>query len=183
MANRRLKWSWLTLLICGALLVWWRHHRLENSQNAAIYQAATRYGVEPALVKAIVWQESRFNEKAHGRADEMGLMQLREDAAQEWADAEHIASFGHEHCYNPRTNLLAGTWYLRKLLKRYRSTDNAIPYALADYNAGRGNVLKWIAGAGATNSSAFTAQIGFPTTRAYVVSVMRRQEHYAKKFD
>jgi soluble lytic murein transglycosylase len=107
-------------------------------------------------------------------------MQLRDEAAQEWADAEHIPGFVHEHCLNAQTNTLAGTWYLRKLLRRYRSTDNAEPYALADYNAGRGNVLKWLGGAAATNSAAFIEQIQFPGTKDYVVEVMRREKHYRK---
>ena len=56
-------------------------------------------------------------------------------------------TFAHEHCFDPGTNTLAGTWYLRKLMRRYAQTDNPLPYALADYNAGRGNVLKWNQGA------------------------------------
>jgi len=71
---------------------------------------------------------------------------------------------------------------LQKLLKRYEQTDNPLPYALADYNAGRGNVLKWKQGAAVTNSAAFLAQINFPGTRSYVESVMRRYEHYAPIF-
>ena len=181
MEYRRLHWFWVVLVASSISIFWWRHWRLERSQDRVIYGAAKRYGVEASLVKAIVWRESRFNEKAHGRAEEIGLMQLREEAAEEWADAEHIGSFVHEHCYDPRTNLLAGTWYVGKLLKRYRSADNAVPYALADYNAGRGNVLKWISGAGATNSSVFIEQIGFPMTRDYVTSVMRKHEQYGKE--
>jgi len=56
--------------------------------------------------------------------------------------------------------------------------DDPLPYALADYNAGRGNVLKWNQGAAATNSAAFARQIGFPGTRDYVRSVLRRYAHY-----
>src|SRR5205807_3213963 len=109
-------------------------------------------------------------------------MQIREDAAQEWADAEHLPHFEHADCLDPVTNTLAGTWYLKKLLKRYTRTDNPIPYALADYNAGRGNVLKWNSGAAATNSTAFIAQIGFPGNREYVISVMNRYRRYRSIF-
>ncbi len=100
-------------------------------------------------------------------------MQLQESAAQEWADAERIHPFAHEQCYDSGTNTLAGAYYLGKLLKRYAATDNPLPYALADYNAGRNNVLKWNAGAAATNSQVFVRQIGFHSTRDYVKSVMR----------
>jgi soluble lytic murein transglycosylase len=109
-------------------------------------------------------------------------MQLRETAAREWADAEHLEGFAHEQCFDPATNTLAGTWYFRKLLRRYTRADNPIPYALADYNAGRSNVLKWNSGPAATNSDAFMAQIGFPGTKAYVKSIMRRYEHYRPVF-
>ena len=172
----------LVCLIAGSAAYWWRRDWLEKSQDVPIRAAAQRYGVEPALVKAVVWRESRFNPKVRGRAHEIGLMQLREAAAQEWADAEHITGFAHEHCFDPTTNTLAGTWYLGKLLKRYIQTDNPIPYALADYNAGRGNVLKWNKGPGATNSTEFFAQIGFPGTKEYVRSVMRRCEKYRGVF-
>lgn len=172
----------LLVVVTICLTYWWRSSRLEHSQDAVIRVAAARYGVEPALVKAVVWQESRFNPGIRGKAQEIGLMQLQDAAAQEWADAEHIRPFQHEQCFNPLTNTLAGTWYLKKLLRRYGQTDNPIPYALADYNAGRGNVLKWNSGEAATNSAVFLEQIGFPGTRAYVKAVIARYEHYRPVF-
>ena len=170
------------LLLCGLSAYWWWQGRLERSQDGPIRAAAARYGVEPALVKAIVWRESRFHPGARGHAGEFGLMQVQEEAAREWAAAEHLDAFEHEQCLDPATNTLAGTWYLRKLLRRYTQTDNPLPYALADYNAGRGNVLKWNQGAAATNSALFLDQIGFPSTRKYVRSVMRRYRHYQSRF-
>jgi soluble lytic murein transglycosylase len=183
--RRRLRFLlvlFLLLLAGGGAVWWWLPGWLERSQDGPIREAARRYGVDPALVKAVVWRESRFRPWRRGRAHEIGLMQLQEAAAQEWADAEHREGFAHEHCFDPATNTLAGTWYLKKLLKRYARTDDPVPYALADYNAGRGNVLKWLTGAAATNSAAFTAQIGFPGTRDYVRSVLQRCEHYRPVF-
>jgi soluble lytic murein transglycosylase len=179
---RRLLLIVVLLLVGGAVAYWWWQRRLERSQDRPIRAAARRYGVEPALIKAVVWRESHFHPWARGRAEEFGLMQLQEEAAREWADAEHLQAFAHEHCFDPGTNTLAGTWYLRKLLRRYALTDNPLPYALADYNAGRGNVLKWNQGVAATNSAAFTRQIGFPGTRDYVRSVQRRYAHYQPLF-
>jgi soluble lytic murein transglycosylase len=168
-----------SLVGIAAIYLWW-NSRLEQSQDNPIRAAANRYKVDPALVKAVVWRESRFNPSVRGRAKELGLMQIREEAAQEWADAEHINGFEHAQCLDPQTNALAGTWYLKKLLKRYSQTDDPVPYALADYNAGRGNVLKWNTGEAATNSTVFIEQIGFPGTKAYVKSVMRRREKYRR---
>ncbi|HVV73454.1 MAG TPA: lytic transglycosylase domain-containing protein [Verrucomicrobiae bacterium] len=171
------------LLLAGAGLGWWVWEQwLEGSEDVPIRAAAEKYGVEPALVKAVVWRESHFHPRARGRIGEIGLMQLRDAASREWAQAEHVPSFNHEQCYDPQTNTLAGTWYLRKLLRRYSQTDNPLPYALADYNAGRQNILKWATGAGVTNSTVFVSQIRFPSTRAYVRAVLRRYEFYRPVF-
>jgi soluble lytic murein transglycosylase len=143
-----------------------------------INAAAKRYNMDPLLIKAVVWRETRFHPDRRGRAGEIGLMQIQEAAAMEWASAEHVPNFSHEQCFDPGTNVFAGTFYLSKLMKRYTQTDDPLPFALADYNAGRGHLLKWNGGAGATNSAAFIAQIGFPNTKAYVKSVMRRYALY-----
>ena len=181
-----MKWRRIILILlglCAAGVVtitgylWFAHsqgHQFDSQINAA----AKRYSVDPLLVKAVVWQETRFHPDRRGRAGEIGLMQLQEAAAMEWAGAEHVQNFSHEHCFDPGTNVLAGTYYLGRLLKRYEHTDDPIPFALADYNAGRGHLLKWNGGAAATNSVVFIEQIGFPDTKAYVKSVMRRYALY-----
>jgi soluble lytic murein transglycosylase len=169
--------KWVLLAAFGIIGWWgwdyWRDHRFD----AVIAAAARRYQVDPALVKAVIWQESRFDPDARGRAGEFGLMQVRAGAARDWAAAEHLRTFEPEACLDPATNTLAGAWYLKKVLRRYSQTDNPLPYALAEYNAGRGNVVKWLDGPAATNSAAFVGQIGFPSTRAYVLAVMGRYEH------
>src|SRR5437868_10747094 len=111
-----MKRRWLALIVIlgvmgpGSIYWMWQGKR-ERSQDGPIRAAAQRYGVEGSLIKAVVWRESRFDPTVRGRAGEIGLMQLQEAAAQEWADAEHIATFQHEHCFDPRTNTLAGAWY------------------------------------------------------------------------
>lgn len=176
--RRRLIFIFALPAVIAAGIWLWREERLEQRYLSQIRAAAKRYSVDPLLVKAIVWRESRFNAGARGTSGEIGLMQIQEVAAQQWADAEHNPSFKHEHCFDPVTNTLAATFYLSKVLRRYAQVDNPVPYALADYNAGRGNVLKWNTGVAATNSGAFIERIGFPGTKAYVKSVMRRQELY-----
>ncbi len=87
--KERVKWRGsLDLASCsrGAAGYWWWQGRLERSQDGPIRAAAQRYGVEPALIKAVVWRESRFHPRARGRAEEIGLMQLQEEAAREWAE-------------------------------------------------------------------------------------------------
>lgn len=166
-----------------ALLGWWRYREWrEHRFDAEILRAARKYGIDPALVKAVVWRESWFNPDARGRAGEVGLMQIRSIAAGEWAAAEKLGAISLDQLLSPGSNALAGTWYLAKLLKRYRDTDDPVPYALADYNAGRTRVLNWIAGPAATNSTAFVEQIGFPGTKRYVTEVSKRRQAYRDDF-
>ena len=178
---RWVKWG-LWLVIGLGLLRWWQHVRLESSQDKPILAAARRHGVEPALVKAVVWRESRFDPLARGRQGEIGLMQIMRDAAQEWAAAEKVPLFFHEQLFDPAKNTEAGAWYLGKLLRRYAHTDNPLPYALADYNAGRGHLLRWAKGPAATNSQQFIEQITYPGTRAYVKAVSDRYVKYRRTF-
>ena len=179
-------WLWVLLaivLVGGGFMLFdhWRA-RHEASHDAVILAAGARYGVDPALVKAVVWRESWFDPQARGKAGEIGLMQVGELAAQEWAETERVPFFTHSQLFDPGRNTQAGAWYLAKLLRRYNTTDNPVPYALADYNAGRANVLKWLEGAAKTNSATFIEQIGFPSTQKYVRSVMERYDFYRATF-
>lgn len=175
---RRIVLVLLALCIGGIVAYLWCIIHQANQFEPQIDAAAKRYHVDAQLIKAVIWRETRFHPDRRGRAGEIGLMQIQEAAALSWAEAEHVTNFSHEDCFDPGTNVLAGTFYLGKLLKRYAHTDNPLPFALADYNAGRGHLLKWNSGAGATNSAVFINQIGFPTTKAYVKSVMRRYALY-----
>jgi soluble lytic murein transglycosylase len=129
----------------------------------------------------VIWQESRFDQFARGKAGEIGMMQIMEETAFEWADAERLKDFKHEELWNASKNIHAGTFYLAKVMKRYTNTDNALPYALADYNAGRSHVLRWNKGAAATNSEAFLAKMDYPGTRKYALSVIKQYRHYQEK--
>jgi soluble lytic murein transglycosylase len=172
----------LVLLLALGVIAWWGwDYRREHRFDSLIFAAAKRYQVDPALLKAVVWRESRFDSGARGRAGELGLMQIRAPAAAEWAAAERIPGFDHRACLDPATNTLAGAWYLKKLLLRYQDTDNPAAYALADYNAGRSNVLKWLDGPAATRSGVFIGQIGFPATREYVRAILRRADSYRSR--
>lgn len=181
---QRHKWWLFGIILLGglALLVerWRSFH--EHSQDKVILAAGARYGVDPALIKAVVWRESWFNPRARGTSGEVGLMQIREPAAKDWAAAEKIHLFTHLQLYDPGRNTQCGAWYLRRLLLRYQGSDNPLPYALAAYNAGPSHVARWRQGAAVTNSTAFLHQMDFPGTRKYVEAVTSRYQHYRKTF-
>src|SRR3569623_987705 len=161
--SRRIIWALLaTGTIAAILLGIFFRARPEDRYDQQILAAARRYQIDPGLIKAVIWQESHFNPNARGRAGEIGLMQVREDAAFEWADDEKVHPFRHERILDPEINILCGTHYLAKLLRRYQKTDNPAAYALADYNAGRTQVLRWNKGAAQTNSVRVLAQMDYP---------------------
>ena len=109
-------------------------------------------------------------------------MQIMPDTIHDWAAAEHVRLFTNSQLLDPTKNTQCGAWYLSRLLNRYRRADNPLPYALAAYNAGPGNVAKWAKGAASTNAAAFIEKIGFPGTRDYVKAVSKRFERYQRSF-
>src|SRR5260370_8584774 len=104
---------------------------------------AAEHQLDPMLVKAVVWRESRFDCQKYGTAGERGLMQVSEKAANEWAHEHKIENFNFEQLFDPKTNLEAGSWYLRRALERRRNKSGSLPFALAEYNAVSGRVQRW----------------------------------------
>lgn len=181
--SSRLWLGLVAMLLVDAALLWLWLTRPDSTRfDREIREAAARYQLDPALVKAVVWRESKFDPDARGKAGEIGLMQVMEEASLEWVEAEDIDPFAHEDLFDPKKNLLAGSFYLSKVMKRYLKTDNPVIFALADYNAGRGNVLRWSKGAAATNSAAFLAAMDYPGTRQYALTIVERHAHYREKF-
>src|SRR6202030_1119462 len=97
---------------------------------------AAQHRLDPMLVKAVVWRESRFDTKKYGSAGERGLMQVSAKAANEWARENKIENFGLDDLFDAKTNLEAGTWYLRRAIEHWQTESEPLPVALAEYNAG-----------------------------------------------
>ncbi|PYI57617.1 MAG: hypothetical protein DMC62_01325 [Verrucomicrobia bacterium] len=148
-----------------------------------VRSVAMEHHLDPMLVKAIVWRESRFDPKKHGAAGERGLMQVSEKAANEWARENKIDNFRVEKLFDPKTNLEAGTWYLRRAFERWETQSDPMPFALAEYNAGASRAQRWSRGNGADAMSAqtFLKKIDFPGTRKYVDSIIARYEFYKRR--
>ena len=182
-SKRRKWWLFGVIAFAGVLLFIQRSRDArEHSHDAVILAAAAQHNVPPALVKAVVWRESWFNPKARGRSGEFGLMQIMPDTAHDWVAAQRIQLFTNLQLLDPAKNTQCGAWYLGRLLNRYRRANDPLPYALAAYNAGPGNVAKWATGAASTNAAMFIQQIGFPGTRDYVKAVSKRFERYKQSF-
>ena len=139
--------------------------------------------LDPMLVKAVVWRESRFDTQKFGAAGERGLMQVSEVAAQEWAQETHVANFRVEELFDPRKNLEAGAWYLHRAMLHWQQERDPTPFALAEYNAGASRAQRWAGGEGGRpiSASAFQRNIDFPGTRKYVESILDRYHFYQRR--
>ena len=154
-----------------------------QQHDALIRTVAAEHQVDPMLVKAVVWRESRFDAQKFGTAGERGLMQVSEKAAGEWARETKAENFRVEELFDPKTNLEAGTWYLRRAIEHWQNQSNPVPFALAEYNAGASRALRW-AGGDDTKPVApkvFLANIDFPGTRKYVDSIMARYKFFKRR--
>lgn len=159
----------------------WVFYKRFHRYDELITQAGGKYRVDPMLIKAVVWRESSFHPEKVGKSGERGLMQLMPAAAGEWAKAEKIQTFRLPDLHSPKTNIEAGTWYLKQALDRWTSKDDPVPFALAEYNAGRKRVDRWIResnmGKGASAKD-LVGSISFPGTRNYVEDITGRYRFY-----
>ena len=144
----------------------------EEAARAAALTAGGEYGVDPALVVAVMRKESGFDARAKGKAGEIGLMQIMPATGKEWAEMEGVR-FRAKHLYDPLTNARAGAWYLREGLDRWDGRADPLPYALARYNAGNSRVVAWDRKAGARSGTRrFVDAIDIPTTKRYVEDIL-----------
>jgi len=135
---------------------------------------------EPMLVKAVVWRESRFDNRKYGTAGERGLMQVSAKAANEWARENKIENFKLDDLFDPKTNLEAGSWYLRRAIDHWQNEAEPLPFALAEYNAGASRAQRWVGADGITTNQ-FLDNIDFPATRRYVQSILDRYAFYKRR--
>ena len=156
-----------------------RFHQFDN----LIRTVAAEHELDPMLVKAVVWRESRFDPRKIGSAGERGLMQVSERAAREWARETQVANFHADDLLDAKTNLEAGAWYLRRAFQHWEHQKKPAVFALAEYNAGASRAQRWANNDpdAPISDRAFRNNIDFPGTRNYVTSVLQRYEFYRKR--
>lgn len=126
------------------------------SYTSIINRAASRYGVEAALIRAVIKVESNFKPDAVSRAGSIGLMQLLPATAADYGVKSRDALF------DPAVNVDIGTRHLKRLLKKYKNINRA----LTAYNAGEGAEVD------------FRRSGIYLETRKYTVSVIKYYQKY-----
>jgi soluble lytic murein transglycosylase len=148
---------------------WYLRARYPLEYREIIRGHARNYGLDPDLLAAVVYVESRFDPNAHSDAGAIGLMQLLPATAEGIATRTGGTRFVVADLRDPEINVRYGAWYHGHQRARYGDLETA----LAAYHAGQGNVDRWRReGVG----------IVFPETRAYVAEVERVTRVYAKAY-
>jgi len=166
--------------IAGALLAsfallqtskpgWWERLWYPLQYQQIVRGHARNYSLDPALLAAVIYQESKFKADARSDSGAIGLMQLLPDTAKGIALHTGGTRFRVEDLYDPEINIRYGAWYLHHLMQKYGDERTA----LAAYNAGQDNVDRWRrSGRG----------IAFSETRAYVERVEELKKIYRRAY-
>jgi soluble lytic murein transglycosylase len=143
-----------------------------------IRQQSHEKHLDPALVAAVIYTESRFRDQT-SNAGAKGLMQLTPNTAR---FVEHLSggsTFEVSDLSTPQVNIAYGTYYLRYLLDRYGDNE---ALALAAYNGGEGNVDRWVDAARRSGQALTIDAIPFGETRAYVRAVQSAKRQYRDNY-
>jgi len=144
-----------------------------------IRQQAAAKDLDPALIAAVIYAESRFRDGQRSAAGAEGLMQITPATAHEIARKSGGTEFVTGDLATPQVNISYGAWYLRYLMGRYAGNRT---FALAAYNAGEGNVDRWIDRAEQRNEALTIAAIPFAETRGYVQTVLDARAQYRRSY-
>jgi soluble lytic murein transglycosylase-like protein len=137
---------------------------------------SARNSVDPFLVMGLILQESYFNPQARSRVGATGLMQIMPATGKELGARLHVP-FSAARLENPEVNVELGTFHLKNLINLFGG--NAY-LAIASYNGGQGNVLKWKRAAAGKPLDEILESIPFPETRNYVKRVTMLRSAYSR---
>lgn len=157
----------------------YRELALPLRHDDIIRQQARDKQLDPALIAAVIYQESRFRPR-ESAAGAQGLMQILPSTAKYIAHKSGGTEFETGDLATPQINIAYGSWYLKYLLQTYDGDELT---ALAAYNAGEGRVNEWLAESGKDGGKIRDPdEIPFAETREYVRSVLEARKRYRVEY-
>lgn len=145
-----------------------------------VEEYAERYELDPYLVLSIMKNESKFNPEAVSKKEARGLMQIAPITG-EWASEKlNIEGYSSEMLFSPELNIQIGCWYLSMLNNQF---NNELELIIAAYNAGSGNVSKWLNNSEFSSDGQSLDYIPFGETRIYLQKVLRDYERYKRIYE
>ncbi len=157
----------VALYVVSSSPPWFERIRYPLRYSEYVRVHARENDLDPALLAAVIYQESKFDAGARSASGAIGLMQLTPATADGIAIRTGGSQFRTSDLLNPEINIRYGSWYLANLFRKYGNER----LVLAAYNAGQGNVDRW---------RAEGRPIVFPETRAYVKRVEHLQKVYRR---
>lgn len=158
----------------------------ERAQHPLLYADwilyyAEHFGVDPALVSAVILSESSFDPRAESRLGARGLMQLMPDTAQWVAHKldEDDETYSFDKLYDPEVGIRYGCWYLAYLSRRFQGDATKI---ICAYHAGQGNVDAWLANKQYSKDGVTLDVIPYENTATYCSRVLKARDVYRKYY-
>lgn len=151
---------------------------LPLSYSDVIRQQAADKHIDPALIAAVIYAETKFDPRPSSAGAE-GLMQILPQTAEFLAHRSGATTFHIGDLATPAVNIAYGSYYIRYLLDEYHGSTML---ALAAYNGGETNVDRWLASARDQGRTLTVSDIPFPQTRAYVEKVLSKQRDYRSTY-
>src|ERR687884_124011 len=171
------------VLVVGFCLYYLNQYWIHR-YDGLIAQHARIYRLDPDLVWSIIYEETYFRPWKIGNDGEIGLMQVTPAVGREWAAETGMRDFERQMARDPEKflrdperNIQIGCWYLEKISRDYRDLPGGEARTLAAYNAGPSRAAEWNRTAPhqpQLTAEQFIARIDFPSTRAYVTSILTR---------
>ena len=131
-----------------------------------LFAEAEKYQLDPALLLAIIRQESLFERSAESAAGARGLMQVMPATGEYVAERGSFGNYNPDQLWLPYLSLRYGAWYINQQLGIFDGNQFA---ALAAYNAGPGNVLEWIKAS--DDLDVFVEAIPYWESRTYIRNI------------
>jgi soluble lytic murein transglycosylase len=152
------------------------YYPLKHENFINIYSA--KYNIDKYLIMGVISSESHFDEDAKSYKGAKGLMQLTDSTAK-WCSDHFNLNYDYIDLYDAETNIEIGCIYLEYLIDTYQDIETA----LAAYNAGPGNVNKWLEDKNYSKDGETLIKIPFQETEKYVKKVIKRKNAYFKLYN
>lgn len=171
-------WIGLIIFVCSFLyIVAINYSQLEYKSEIIKY--AKERGLEPAYIAAIIKTESNFQKDVISSKGAQGLMQITPDT-EIWISEQLGETYKPKKMLDPESNIRYGSWYIKYLIEKYDGNKNL---AILAYNAGYGNVDKWISDGKITGRFLEFQMVPFKETRNYLIKTRIRSFLYKYLYD
>lgn len=144
-----------------------------------IVEYSNKYSINPYLVATIINIESKYDKNAISKKEAKGLMQIGPQTGKWASEVLEIDNYNEDMLFDPETNIRIGTWYLDTLFKEF---DGDLELVLAAYNAGSGNVKKWINDERYNSDGQGLTTIPFKETEDYIIKVKSTYKIYSRVY-